>query len=67
MDDSSEDDGNEAETIQWKWLEQVWPKDSRPSLLLDRAAVSKMTIQDINLMHGNTRTWLSSLEAVIAT
>ena len=52
LDNSSEDEGNEADTIQWKWLEQVWPKDSRPSLLLDRAAVSKMTIQDINLMHG---------------
>lgn len=37
--------------MNWLWLEEVWPRDQRPTLLRDRAVVNSKSIQDLNLMH----------------
>ena len=54
IDESSEEDdapSKKDDGFQWKWIEEVWPRDSRPSILRDKATVNNMSVQDLNLMH----------------
>ncbi len=51
VDASSEDEDEEDGCFKWKWLEEAWPRDSRPAILQNRSNVAKASIQEITLMH----------------
>ena len=38
-------------SVGWKWLEDIWPVEERPSVLQDETIVATMSIGDIHKMH----------------
>ena len=52
IDASSEDDSQDGQGgIKWQWLEEAWPRDSRPPILRIKSNVEEMSIQELTLMH----------------
>ena len=59
-DSSSEDDDEAGGSIKWRWLEETWPRDSRPAILRIPKEVEKMSIQELTLMHDMSLKQLKS-------
>jgi len=52
IDASSDDDNQDGQGgIKWQWLEEAWPRDSRPPILRIKSNVEEMSIQELTLMH----------------
>ena len=59
-DSSSEDDDEAGGSIKWRWLEETWPRESRPAILRIPKEVEMMSIQELTLMHDMSLKQLKS-------